>query len=298
MKHIKLFMLLAAVSFLGACSSESDSWNTASDVTVGFERADTTVSEGTGIFNVPISVKGEKNGNVYVTIEVKEVGSNPAKEDVNYYITDKTINISGATGNVEIETVDNEDINNPRTFMLTIVDAKGATISGNSSITITLKDNDAEFYSKLQGKWTMTGVNSNGSKYSWNVTISGATDESDADYNKTLYISGLMGLSNCEAELTYHFDNETKTGYVAFEGMGEYAMGAYSFGDPVGDAYVIPYNRKNGQLTTDPIIGEWSEDFKTITFGEGMLEGALFSYPDVQYTGYRWFNITDIKLTK
>ncbi len=298
MKYIKLFMLLAAVSFMAACSSDGDSWNSAANVTVGFERADTTVSEGLGIFNVPIVVKGEKNGNVHVTIEVKEIGSNPAKEDVNYYVTDKTINISGETGNVQIETVDNEEINDPRTFMLTIVDAKGATISGNSSITITLKDNDAEFYSKLQGKWTMTGVNSKGTALSWNVTISGATDESDADFNKTLYISGLNGESSCEAELTYHFDNETKTGYVAFEGMGEYAMGAYGFGDPVGNAYVIPYNRKDGQFTTDPIIGEWSEDFKTITFGEGTLFGVLFSYPDMQYTGYTWFNITNIKLTK
>ncbi len=298
MKYIKLFMLLAVVSFMGACSSDGDSWNSAADVTVGFERADTTVSEGLGIFNVPIVVKGEKNGNVYVTIEVKEVGSNPAKEDVNYYVTDKTINISGETGNVEIETVDNEDINDARTFMLTIVDAKGATISGNSSITITLKDNDAEFYSKLQGKWTMTGVNSSGNTISWNVTISGATDESDPEFNKTLYISGLGGESTCEAELTYHFDNETKTGYVAFEGMGDYAMGAYNFSDPVGAAYVIPYNRKDGTLTTDPITGEWSEDFKTVTFGEGMLEGALFSYPDVTYTGYYFFRIGNIKLTK
>ncbi len=298
MKYIKLFMLLGIVTLFAACSSDSESWNSASNVTVGFESSEVTVSEGTGIFNLPISVKGAKNGNVSVTIEAKEIGSNPAKEDVHYYITGKTINISDSVGNVEIETVDDEEINEPRTFMLTIVDAKGATISGNPSVTITLKDNDAEFYTRLQGDWIMTGENSAGTKLSWNVKITGAKDESEADYNKTLTVSGINGYSSCEAYLSYHFDTASKAGYVAFEDMGEYAMGAYAFGEPVGNAYVIPMNRKNGSLTTDPIIGQWSDDMKTITFGEGMLEGALYSYPDVVYTGYRWFNITNIVLTK
>lgn len=146
MKYIKLFMLMAAVTLLGACSSDDDSWNSAADVTVGMQSQTMTVSEGKGIFNVPVVVNGETNGNVFVTVEVEEVGTNPAKEDVNYYVTDKTINITDGTGNVEIETVDNDDINDPRTFKVTIVDAKGAEIAENAaSTTITLKDNDAEF---------------------------------------------------------------------------------------------------------------------------------------------------------
>ena len=149
MKYFKLFMLMVAVTLFGACSSDDDSWNSAADVTVGMQSPTMTVSEGKGIFDVPIVVNGETNGNVFVTVEVEEVGDNPAKEGVNYYVTDKTINISDGTGNVEIETVDDEDINDPRTFKVTIVDAKGATIAETASTTITLKDNDAEFYSKL-----------------------------------------------------------------------------------------------------------------------------------------------------
>ena len=79
MKYIKLFMLLAVVAFFGACSSDDDSWNTASDVTVSMENATMNIKESQGLTNVPIKVTGKTNGNVYVTVEVKEVGSNPAK---------------------------------------------------------------------------------------------------------------------------------------------------------------------------------------------------------------------------
>lgn len=296
MKYIKLFMLMAAVTLLGACSSDDDSWNSAADVTVGMQSQNMTVSEGKGLFNVPIEVKGETDGNVFVTVEVKEVGENPAKEDVNYYVTDKTISISDGAGNVEIETVDDDDINDPRTFQVTIVDAKGAKISENASTTISLKDNDAEFYSKLQGKWKMTGVDRrDGEAVSWDVTIKGAADETEADFNKVLYITGINGEPTCEAPLTFSYDKTTRTGSVAFR-MGEDVMGAYNFS--IGPHIVVPFNKKDGAWSTDPITGTWSDDMKTLTFGEGMLVGRLFTYPDQQPTNYIFFSIQNIKLTR
>lgn len=288
-------MLMAAVTFFAACSSDDDSWNSASDVTVGMAQTEMTVNEGKGLFNVPIEVKGETNGNVFVTVELKEVGANPAKEDVNYYVTDKTINISDGVGNVEIETVDDDDINDPRTFQVTIVDAKGAKISENASTTITLKDNDAEFYSKLQGKWKMTGVDRDGEAVSWDVTIKGAADETEADFNKVLYITGINGEPTCEAPLTFSYDKTTRTGSVAFR-MGEDVMGAYNFS--IGPHLVVPFNKKDGAWSTDPITGTWSDDMKTLTFGEGMLVGRLFTYPDQQPTNYIFFSIQNIKLTR
>lgn len=286
---------MAAVTFFAACSSDDDSWNSASDVTVGMAQTEMTVNEGKGLFNVPIEVKGETNGNVFVTVELKEVGANPAKEDVNYYVTDKTINISDGVDNVEIETVDDDDINDPRTFQVTIVDAKGAKISENASTTITLKDNDAEFYSKLQGKWKMTGVDRDGEAVSWDVTIKGAADETEADFNKVLYITGINGEPTCEAPLTFSYDKTTRTGSVAFR-MGEDVMGAYNFS--IGPHLVVPFNKKDGAWSTDPITGTWSDDMKTLTFGEGMLVGRLFTYPDQQPTNYIFFSIQNIKLTR
>lgn len=296
MKYIKLFMLMVAVTIFGACSSDDDSWNSVADVTVGMQSPTMTVSEGKGVFNVPIVVNGKTNGNVFVTVAVEEVGDNPAKENVNYYVTDKTINISDSAGHVEIETVEDEDINESRTFKVTIVDAKGAKIAENASTIITLKDNDAEFYSKLQGKWTMTGVDRDGEAVSWDVTVTGASDETEEDFNKVLYVSGINGESSCEAQLSYSFDTTTKTGSVAFDALGEYAMAAFNFS--IGPHYVIPYNLKNNAWTTDPIEGSWSDDLKTITFGEGMLTGRLFTYPDVQPTNYLFFSIANIKMTK
>lgn len=295
MKYIKLFMLMAAVTLLGACSSDDDSWNSAADVTVGMQSQTMTVSEGKGIFNVPVVVNGETNGNVFVTVEVEEVGTNPAKEEVNYIVTDKTINITDGTGNVEIETVDDDDINDPRTFKVTIVDAKGAKISENASTTISLKDNDAEFYSKLQGKWKMS-YEEDSQADSWDVTITGATDENDPDYNKYLYVSGMMGESWTTAILTYNFDPVTKTGYVAFDNLG----GAYKMADNVNfgsfSGSIVPFSIDGDKLSTKPIVGKWSEDFKTVTFDEnGVLYGAVFNGD--QYMG-GVFEISKIKLTK
>ena len=299
MKYIKLFMLMAAVTLLGACSSDDDSWNSAADVTVGMQSQTMTVSEGKGIFNVPVVVNGETNGNVFVTVEVEEVGTNPAKEDVNYYVTDKTINITDGTGNVEIETVDNDDINDPRTFKVTIVDAKGAEIAENAaSTTITLKDNDAEFYSKLQGKWKMTCKNARtGAEINWDVKITGASDESEADYNKKLYITG-MGGAESEVWLSFNYDKETKTGSLAFDQLGTYMMFAANYGDPLGICGVVPFNLLDGQLTDTPITGTWSADLKTVTFGEGTFVAYLVDYETGADKNAAWFKIKDIKLTR
>lgn len=298
MKYIKLFMLMAAVTLLGACSSDDDSWNSAADVTVGMQSQNMTVSEGKGVFNVPIEVKGETDGNVFVTVEVKEVGENPAKEDVNYYVTDKTISISDGTGNVEIETVDDDDINDPRTFQVTIVDAKGAKISENASTTISLKDNDAEFYSKLQGKWKMTCKNARtGAEINWDVKITGASDESEADYNKKLYITG-MGGAESEVWLSFNYDKETRQGTVAFDQLGTYMMFAANYGDPLGVCGVVPFNLLDGKLTDTPITGTWSADLKTVTFGEGTFVAYLVDYETGADKNAAWFKIKDIKLTR
>lgn len=300
MKYIKLFMLMAAVTLLGACSSDDDSWNSAADVTVGMQSQTMTVSEGKGIFNVPVVVNGETNGNVFVTVEVEEVGTNPAKEEVNYIVTDKTINITDGTGNVEIETVDDDDINDPRTFKVTIIDAKGAEIAENAaSTTITLKDNDAEFYSKLQGKWKMTCKNARtGAEINWDVKIIGASDESEADYNKKLYITGMGGDAESEVILSFNYDKQTKQGTVAFDELGTYMMFAANFGDELGICGVVPFNKLDGQLTETPITGTWSDDLKTVTFGEGTFVGYLIDYYTQDNKNAAWFQINNIKLTR
>lgn len=299
-------MLMAAVTLLGACSSDDDSWNSASDVTVGMQKSEIKTKEsantpGTTPLKVPIELKGKSNGKVKVTVAVKEVGDNPAKEDENYYITSKTIVISDSIGYVEVETVDDDEVNNDRTFEITLVDAQGAKIDENTaSTTIVLRDNDSEFYEKLQGSWKMTCTDTyDNSALSWAVNITGATDEDDADYNKYLYISGMMGYKWTTAVLVYNYDKSTNKGSVSFDELGSYnfAQGV-NFGDPIGAANVSLYTITGNQLTTTPIMGYWSDDLKSITFDEGTLAGAIFSSDTGNFTGYTWFGISNIKLEK
>lgn len=155
MKYIKLFMLLAVTAFFAACSDDDASWNTNADVTVEMGKTEVKVNEGAGLFNVPIVVKGETTAPVRVHVSMRESGSNPAKKDVNYMVTDTTIVISDGAGKVEVKTVDDDEINENRTFEVYIVSADGAKVGANSSTNVVLRDNDSEFYEKLQGVWKM-----------------------------------------------------------------------------------------------------------------------------------------------
>ena len=182
MKYIKLFMLLAVVSLFAACSSDDD-YNT-NETTVSFANNAITTKESAGIVNIPINVTGLRNGDISLRIVTEEVGANPAKEDVNYMITDKTLTLKADTLqsgviNVEVKMVDDDEINENRTFKLTIASVNGATVGTNASTTITIRDNDAAFYEKFFGKWTLSGniEGSTGvSPFSKDVTISGVTD--------------------------------------------------------------------------------------------------------------------------
>lgn len=252
------------------------------------------IKESQGLTNVPIKVTGKTNGNVYVTVEVKEVGSNPAKEDVHYYITDKTINISDSTAHIEVEPVDDEGINEDRTFEITIVSAKGAKI-GNATTMVSLKDNDANIYEKLQGKWVLTGVSYTGETMTSVVKIIGASDEDEGDYNNTLYLTG-MAMSSSTARLSYHYDAATKQGYVAFDNLMKYNfMEDFDAGNGIGKVNILLSNLENGKLTTTPIKGTWSDNCKEITFEEGKY---LFAYALIGGQYAEFFRVTNIKLTR
>ena len=291
-------MLLAVVTFFGACSSDDDSWNSAADVTVSMKNPTMVIKENMGLTNVPIKVTGKTNGNVYVTLAVKEVGSNPAKEDVHYYITDKTISISDSIGYVEVEPVDDDGINADRTFEITIVEAKGAEI-GNATTQVSLKDNDSQIYEKLQGKWKLTGVSRQGAPMESVVKIIGASDEEDGDYNNTLYLTG-MAVNSSSARLSFHYDEKTKQGYVAFDNLGKYNfIEGYDFTKDLGImGNIVLSNLSNGSLTTTPIKGTWSEDCKEIVFDQDqVLFGGIYTTGGT-FTGYEFFSVTKIKLTK
>lgn len=280
MKYIKLLSLLVAVLFLGACSDDDVKKNSAADVTVSMGTATISPRESAGIVSLPIKVEGPTNGMVTLTVETREVGSNPAVENTNYYVTTKKINITGSEGYVELEMVDDDEINDPRSFEVTIVKVEHAKLNEAAKTTsVVIRDNDHEPYDRLQGTWTLTYKNYDGAVQRQKVTITGADDPSEYIYNKLLYVEGML-LDKSKAHLSFNFDTANNTCYVSFTNFMKYnwvtGFKHPSFSDPID----IKLGRLEGQqISQSPIEGVVQADFKTIKFEEGATIAAIFTNP-------------------
>lgn len=280
MKYIKLLSLLVAVLFLGACSDDDVKKNSAADVTVSMGTATISPRESAGIVSLPIKVEGPTNGMVTLTVETREVGSNPAVENTHYYVTTKKINITGSEGYVELEMVDDDEINDPRSFEVTIVKVEHAKLNEAAKTTsVVIRDNDHEPYDRLQGTWTLTYKNYDGAVQRQKVTITGADDPSEYIYNKLLYLEGML-LDKSKAHLSFNFDTANNTCYVSFTNFMKYnwvtGFKHPSFSDPID----IKLGRLEGQqISQSPIEGVVQADFKTIKFEEGATIAAIFTNP-------------------
>lgn len=280
MKYIKLLSLLVAVLFLGACSDDDVKKNSAADVTVSMGTATISPRESAGIVTLPIKVEGPTNGMVTLTVETREVGSNPAVENTNYYVTTKKINITGSEGYVELEMVDDDEINDPRSFEVTIVKVEHAKLNEAAKTTsVVIRDNDHEPYDRLQGTWTLTYKNYDGAVQRQKVTITGADDPSEYIYNKLLYLEGML-LDKSKAHLSFNFDTANNTCYVSFTNFMKYnwvtGFKHPSFSDPID----IKLGRLEGNsISQSPVEGVVQADFKTIKFEEGATIAAIFTNP-------------------
>lgn len=298
MKYIKLLSLLVAVLFLGACSDDDVKKNSAADVTVSMGTATISLRESAGIVSLPIKVEGPTNGMVTLTVETREVGSNPAVENTNYYVTTKKINITGSEGYVELEMVDDDEINDPRSFEVTIVKVEHAKLNEAAKTTsVVIRDNDHEPYDRLQGTWTLTYKNYDGAVQRQKVTITGADDPSEYIYNKLLYLEGML-LDKSKAHLSFNFDTANNTCYVSFTNFMKYnwvtGFKHPSFSDPID----IKLGRLEGQqISQSPIEGVVQADFKTIKFEEGATIAAIFTNPKDGKL-YLIETMSDIVLTK
>lgn len=298
MKYIKLLSLLVAVLFLGACSDDDVKKNSAADVTVSMGTATISPRESAGIVSLPIKVEGPTNGMVTLTVETREVGSNPAVENTNYYVTTKKINITGSEGYVELEMVDDDEINDPRSFEVTIVKVEHAKLNEAAKTTsVVIRDNDHEPYDRLQGTWTLTYKNYDGAVQRQKVTITGADDPSEYIYNKLLYVEGML-LDKSKAHLSFNFDTANNTCYVSFTNFMKYnwvtGFKHPSFSDPID----IKLGRLEGNsISQSPVEGVVQADFKTVKFEEGATIAAIFTNPKDGKL-YLIETMSDIVLTK
>lgn len=298
MKYIKLLSLLVAVLFLGACSDDDVKKNSAADVTVSMGTAAISPRESAGIVSLPIKVEGPTNGMVSVTVETREVGSNPAVENTHYYVTTKKINITGSEGYVELEMVDNEEINDPRTFEVTIVKVEHAKLNeAAKTTTVEIRDNDHEPYDRLQGTWTMTYKDYNGAVQTQKVTITGADDPSEYIYNKLLYVEDIL-LEKSKAQLSFNYDSANNTCYVSFTNFMKYnwytGLELQGISKPVD---ILLGRLEGNNISQSPVEGEVQDDFKTIKFESGATIGFIFTNPDTG--GLSLIEVmSDIVLTK
>lgn len=281
MKYIKLLSLLVAVLFLGACSDDDVKKNSAADVTVSMGTATISPRESAGIVSLPIKVEGPTNGMVSVTVETREVGSNPAVENTHYYVTTKKINITGSEGYVELEMVDNEEINDPRTFEVTIVKVEHAKLNeAAKTTTVEIRDNDHEPYDRLQGTWTMTYKDYNGAVQTQKVTITGADDPSEYIYNKLLYVEDILQ-EKSKAQLSFNYDSANNTCYVSFTNFMKYnwytGLELQGISKPVD---ILLGRLEGNNISQSPVEGEVQDDFKTIKFESGATIGFIFTNPD------------------
>lgn len=298
MKYIKLLSLLVAVLFLGACSDDDVKKNSAADVTVSMGTATISPRESAGIVSLPIKVEGPTNGMVSVTVETRKVGSNPAVENTHYYVTTKKINITGSEGYVELEMVDNEEINDPRTFEVTIVKVEHAKLNeAAKTTTVEIRDNDHEPYDRLQGTWTMTYKDYNGAVQTQKVTITGADDPSEYIYNKLLYVEDIL-LEKSKAQLSFNYDSANNTCYVSFTNFMKYnwytGLELQGISKPVD---ILLGRLEGNNISQSPVEGEVQDDFKTIKFESGATIGFIFTNPDTG--GLSLIEVmSDIVLTK
>lgn len=306
MKINKLAYMLCLALAVGSASCSTDKeWekdmNSAASTKVEFSAAEFSVKENKGVVQLPIVCSDDQNGRVTVTLSVEPVsatGAVAAEEGVNYIVTSKKVNIDAEDKEAyfEFKTVDDTEINDPRMFKVTITSAKGATVGEKSSCIVTIKDNDAAFYEKLMGNWTMASLDSDGEAQSWDVQITGA-DEGEEGYDETLYIMGINGRSSAQAELEYNFDKVTKTGFLKLN-YGTFCAASLNFGSSIGvcDIYIGGVNGRyidlNGSTTAT-----WSDDFNTITFEKDVTVYG-FLIQNGQPNGYNWFSWKNAVLTR
>lgn len=293
MKLSKIF-LLAGVAFAFASCSDEDEWNTTSEAVVSMAKAEMTVSEAAGMFNIPFVVAGDRNAPVQVTFEVTPLEGNEnlngAVADVNYLVTSKVVNVSAESesGKLEVIAVNDEKVNEKNSaFVVKIINVKGGTFDAENSTTIvTLKDPSP--YEAMAGKWVMTtAAGSN-----WNVTVHAAS-EGDPDYNKVLYVTGMLGYDWTVITMPYSYNFEEGKPEVYVQAGALFAEGVSFTGLGVCNVYL--YNVKDGSLSTDNMVATVSEDGKTLDFGTNVFYGAVFS--GNEFMG-GWFNQTGVKMSR
>ena len=162
-------------------------------------------------------------------------------------------------------------------------------VVNNKAMKAPTRAGNTNSYEAMAGEWEMTTA----SGRKWNVTVHAAA-ENDPDYNKVLYVTGMMGYDWTVLTMPYSYNFEEGKPEVYIKAGELFAEGVNFSGVGVCDIYL--YNVVGNYLTTQDFAATVSADGMTIDFGESTFTGVLFSGDT--FTGYFWFRETGVKMTQ
>lgn len=231
MKYNKIFAVALAALAMTACSDPKvedfpsmleGGINTNKDVTVSLPTT-FTVNENEAAFNIPVSVLGNPNGNIQVTVAIQTIDTSDLPADTeqakpveHFNLTSATVNIpkGESTGYLEFTNIWKVgELNDDRVFELEITSVRGATI-GNYTCFCTIANVD-DPYTAMCGQWVVTA-----DEYLFNgtpvdpgtITIETPDPVEEADYyGSELYGFGFRGVAYVYVPFGYEYDEATQT---------------------------------------------------------------------------------------
>lgn len=280
--------------------------NSASGVTVEMQEAELIFPEdqmsSNSYYSIPVVVTGETNGAVEVTVELGEIGENPAVSGENYVITSKKIIIPEGTyvGNIEFYPKGDSEENPDRQFSVTITSAAGATIGAQSTTLVTLLDNELmvkNSYANIQGAWMVSANSVFDGPVTYQVIISGYPEDSP-EYLKTINIIGIGGDGNMTIPATMScnpVNGETNLSIKCNDGvLGTVMAGAAGLVD-----IRLLYVEGESLYLSGTVTAVGNADLTTIVFNDPLYGGAFKagSSSTSDYLG-GWFFDEDVVMTK
>ncbi|MBE6280465.1 MAG: hypothetical protein E7095_00150 [Bacteroides sp.] len=218
MKYWKLLAIcMLPLSFV-ACSDDDDAPMNSGNATVEFQSANMQVKESTTMVEIPITVTGEHNGDILVT--AKMISSSENYElDKDVIVTTENFVLPAETEsvNLEVHLVDlaNDAIEAGRTITFEITEVKGATLGGNKTCTVELKENNP-----LEGTYTLKGYSPfDGAVGSMKFVLSMEEGVTDKAYLECDYGILQMNLEEIEPGKKY---NVTIPGYQTIGNHSSY----------------------------------------------------------------------------
>ncbi len=300
MKLYKVFGIALVALVMTACNDE-DEFNTASGVSVAMLQDAMQVSEDNSgtYYNIPVVVTGNPNNAIKVDVEVSTYGTFPATEGEHFLVTSTSIIIPKGTteGYIEFYPVGDEEINDDRQFIVTIVKAEGATVADNATTVVTLMDNERlipEAYEKVQGQWLFECSTP---EDTYTLTLTGHAEGEDG-YLKTLTLSGWMGYDWVSIEVGFSFDASTMCAQLQFNFGQWMAYGVEFTGLGVMDVMFIGLNG-NYIVPSGNVIATVDADYKNISFpASAIFAGGLYEAGTTNFAGYVWFVFEQMKMSR